>query len=1280
MDENTIFDVIRSYFIEYGPVKNQLDSYHHLVNTLLPKIVSETPSIKITLPEHIYSVSFANTHVGMAANKKGEPIFPNEARLQDLTYECPVFVDIYEKFTCIADGVETVSMHPQNLLLKLPVMVKSIKCSLDGMTPDELTERGECPRDPGGYFIINGKERALIPQERLNYNHVYCFGGGDPTDKYPWVADIRSMSEESYHSVSIHAKATGTLNSFVFNLPYVIKEIPAIAVFTALGCSVEDTVSFINPQTPDEVKLTERLVRAHYQFPTQGDAIHYISEHIQRVEDDDERKISSAQQIMDNELFPHLGISTQGDKCLVLGEMIIKLFRTGLGTRKPDERDHVSVKRIENTGVLIVDLIRMGLSRYCDNLTKYLEKKQDIVSALPRSTNTISTNLRSSFSTGNWCGQKTLYTRVGVSQVISRLSYPATLSHLRRIVIPTDKEGKNAKIRQVDPSQVFFIDIIESPEGKSIGIVKNLAILANITTGFNRPLIMDLIERQPGVYPPSKYGELYRETKIIYKILVNEILTGLVGGVQGGLELYNTLMNKKLVGMFNEQVSITRDQDDCEIRIYCDAGRLYRPVFVVQNGCPRLVIEGLPRPLPCWSELVRLGAIRYIDSYEVEYSLIAMRMDDLTMYPQNSYDYCEIHPSLLLGICSAIIPFPDHNQNPRLVYESSMMKQALGVPAFSGSQRFDTIYNVLHYPQRPLVETRYNKMFHYDEMLTGCNPIVAITVYGGWSQEDSVMLNRSSIDRGMFHHTCYRTLVSEEGKKSNSSFHHIEIPPQGIRVAGYNYSKLGAGGVIMKGVPIEKGDVLVGKTNNVNREQQDISLVATPAEEGCIVDDIFIGVGPDGQKIVKVKIRQLRIPETGDKFASRSSQKGVCGLLLPQEDMPFSQSGIVPDLMLNAHSQPSRMTLSQLIETLYGKTCSLNGTIGDGTIFTERDVNPIEPIADELGRLGFERYGNEMMMNGYTGEELQAAIFIGPTYYQRLKHLVSDKIHCLTMDHEVLTSNGWKYFKDLGMADKIATLVGDEIVYDSPLELLYYPDFEGEIYSIKTQQIDLSVTMEHRMFVSKQLEDGVWLPPQLYPVKELVGKIVKYKKDGIWTKPDFQLDASQINMDTWLVVLGIWMSENYRYTHRVHAALGWNGITGQQLMSWIAKYAPHDRLPDWVWELSSRQSQILLKNMPAGGPGYMRLALHCGLLGAMEHSEALEEFIEYRKEPVFCLQVPFEIFYVRKGGKACWTGNSRARGGVTKLTRQPLDGRKMDGGLRIGEMEVCAWAWSNFFL
>ena len=893
LSEDDRFAIMEKYFSEKGPVFHQFESYEYMLDVILQKIVDEVPSLYVEVKNIKYKATFGQIYI------EKPTVLPQEARCRNITYDSPVFVDIKEEFWELDEKTDTYEKtneieHKKILLMKVPTMVRSSKCNLYGLSMDECVKEGECFNDPGGYFIINGKERALVCQERLNYNQVYVFESND--DKSTYVADIRSMSEETGHSILLQARMNKDHKNICFSLPYMSKEVYAGAVFKSLGFNSQDIIKFINPVSKEETKIVDRLIRESIEYTNKEKAIKYISKaSIHKVEDDEERRIIYTQQVIENEMFPHMGISTPLEKAILLGDMINKLIRVSLRIRIEDDRDNVSLKRIEGPGVLIADLFRMCMKRYSDTLKKNLEKRQDILTAMAR-TNNITSSLKHVFSTGNWAVQKNSYVRTGVSQIMSRLTYPATISHLRRVIIPIGKEGKNVKIRQIHPTQAFFVDIIESPEGKSIGIVKNLALLSNISTGCNSILIKGIVEKCENITP----SENFFERDDWSKVYINGALVGLT---HDPIALYRELSRLRNVCVFSNQVSFYHEKDDKEIRILCDHGRFMRPVMRVKDNKVCLTKKQLQMT---WTELLEEEYVQYIDSNEVENSLIAMNPDDLKKYGETSqYDYCEIHPSAMLGVCSATIPYPEHNQSPRLVYQSSMVKQALGVYSLAFRQRFDTITHVMHYPQKPLVTTKYDKMLKYDEMLTGCNPVVAIMTYGGFNQEDSVMLNRSSVDRGMFVHTCYKTVMCEENKKTNCSFERIEKPPPKAQNKSMDYSKLDENGIVRRGTPITKGDIIIGKTltkvqKDEEEEKNDLSLAVSFGEEG-VVDEIWDGLNEEGYRMVKIRIRQLRTPEVGDKFASRSSQKGVCGLLLDQEDMPFTSQGITPDMLINPH-------------------------------------------------------------------------------------------------------------------------------------------------------------------------------------------------------------------------------------------------------------------------------------------------------------------------------------------------------------------------------------------
>ena len=567
-----------------------------------------------------------------------------------------------------------------------------------------------------------------------------------------------------------------------------------------------------------------------------------------------------------------------------------------------------------------------------------------------------------------------------MAQVLSRLTYSATISHLRRLVIPIGKEGKNTKIRQIHQSQIGYICCLESPEGQQVGIVKNLAMLTRITLKVPTIIIRDIVSVCPDILTIDPTVNISKT-----KIFINGTLIGWTNNEKNVMDF---LRNLKCSYALHQDVSFTHDNIDKEISIFSDEGRLSRPMLVVSDG---KVSETTNMS---WNEMINENVVRFVDSNESEHSIIAMYKSELT----TRHDYCELHPSLtLLGSISISIPFAPNNQSPRNVYQCGMFKQALGLYCTNFHQRFDTVGHILNYPQKPLVSTQQSKMLKYEEMAYGINAVVAVMCYTGFSQEDAVIVNKSAVDRGLFVSTCFKTIVCEEKHKSQTLFETIEVPPPKIRSNSNSYTKLDNDGIVREGTPVVKGDIIIGKTltklfKDDDKEQTDCSLSIKSGEEG-IVDKVAISTNSDGSRIVKIKIRSLRIPEMGDKIALRQAQKGVIGLMLTQEDMPFTAEGICPDVLLNPNALPSRMTIAQLLESVLGKKCCFDGTYGDGTSFLESNYDRADIIAEELKKYGFDGHGYETLYNGMTGLPIRAKIFIGPSYYQRLKHMVKDKIH-----------------------------------------------------------------------------------------------------------------------------------------------------------------------------------------------------------------------------------------------------------------------------------------------
>jgi hypothetical protein len=664
-----------------------------------------------------------------------------------------------------------------------------------------------------------------------------------------------------------------------------------------------------------------------------------------------------------------------------------------------------------------------------------------------------------------------------------------------------------------------------------------------------------------------------------------------------------------------------------------------------------------------------------------------------------------------------------------------MGKQALGVYMSNFNKRIDTMGNILNYPQKSLVYTKLSKYTMAHKLPSGVNAIVAIMTHTGFNQEDSIMVNQSALDRGLFTSTYYKAMRDVCNKNHSTGEEELFTNPTNISSQKpYSYEKLNDDGFVSKNTYVNGNDVIVGKVMpkkaNGVITYQDSSLTMKANDDGYI-DMNYNGINSEGYKFCKVRIRKNRKPEIGDKCASCSAQKGTIGMIYRHQDMPFTKDGIVPDIIMNPHAIPSRMTIAQLMESIMGKACCHIGAFGDSTPYTDCSV---EGITKVLEMSGMEKYGNEILYNGRTGEQIHTDIFIGPTYYQRLKHMVSDKIHCLTEDHEVLTNDGWKFINNITTDDKVAVLKDNKLVYENPMEVHKYPEYSGTMYNISNSQIDLNVTKEHRMYVKHEHQTNKGNDYILEKAVNIIGKYVRYKKDCVWDAPDYQFiipgNNKEINMEAWLLFFGKWIASDC--DNKVLYQFGSHNNTDdtKNITEYLCNNMYIDTLcmPEWVWKLSSNQVKILMKAMinthiALGHSKYdnmfcskyesladdmMRLCIHAGWSGIKsiykentwkitiikKKNNPYSNANDTRKEkqhcervynyngPVYCISVSSEVFMVRRNGKSVWTGNSRGSNGpIVMLTRQPSEGRARSGGLRLGEMErdcFIAHGTSNF--
>lgn len=986
--EDLRWELVREWIQDKkGLVHHQISSYDDFLDSGIQRIISTDNTVSMEHPSYKYRMTFSNAWVGSPSvieeNRKLVAITPNECRLRDLTYASPVGVDIDEEIYYVDTRLTTRTKHHRVIIAYVPIMINSSKCNIKNLSKDERVKAGECDFDKGGYFIIKGKERVLISQMRGIYNKVMVFSEKS-NSKFILSSEIRSMSSTTGHSVLMTCSIHKDKKTISFTLPYIKEPICVGIVMKAFGLNDDDISSLIHHKG-----FLKYVLRHSSQASSSDEALELIGQHTFHNVKDAEKK-EYARQVVLHELFPHLRLNaTTAEKTWLLASMVNKVVSTYTGERAVDDRDDFQNKRIETGGQLCTDLFRTLFKRYCNSILSYLEKKKhrnpDTISYMNRTT-LITKGLLHCMQTGNWGVRKSSYIRQGVAQVLSRMTFGATMSHLRRISIPSAKEGRNTKIRQIHGSQIMFICPSETPEGNSCGVVLNLSLLTTISTMVPNYLLRDVIE----TCVRTDLDTFQRDDE--HALLLNGML---VGFSDSPATVKDKLDAMKGRGEIPWSVSVSVNPTDREICIYSCAGRLLRPIFkpvTCEDGNQEVLSPA------SWEDGIQKGIIRWIDNSEAAQSYIAFSESEFKQ--GKKFDYMEIHPSLMLGVMGSMIPFPDHAQSPRNAYQASMGKQAMSLFAKSLHRRGDTCVHVLENGQKPIVSTKASQIMGFSDMPSGINAIVAIACYTGMNQEDSVIINQSAIERGLFRATTYKTHTAEEKKEGTYQHFKLGVPDFSHRRGGWDYSKLDETGVITKrdakgrSVHVEKGTVIIGKIfiqsdKSGNETITDCSLVLKKGEDGY-VDRIEESTTPDGYRMVKVIIRKSRIPEIGDKYAARSAQKATCGMVYRQEDMPFTQSGMVPDLIINPHAMPSRMTINQLLECALGKVGALEGTFHDCTAFSSETV--AEDVAKRLKALGHTNC-LETLYSGFTGKPLDAQIFMGPTYYQRLKHLVSDKIH-----------------------------------------------------------------------------------------------------------------------------------------------------------------------------------------------------------------------------------------------------------------------------------------------
>jgi len=1047
-NETDSWSVIESYFKNthlQQLVKHQVDSYNDFVQNQLTKTIEMFNPLIIKSP-HDYlpeykkyrlevEINFVNLSIYRPEihenNGSSKLMFPSDARLRSFTYSSNFTLDMNIKYT-IRKGANLENEEFKHIHLskiqfgKIPIMLNSCICVLKQyphIHPDNIDE---CKMDPGGYFIINGSEKTCLGQEKTADNKVFCFKQKQ-SNKWLWTAEFRSVPDWKCISpkqiyMMLNSKLSAYGHDILVQLPRLKKPIPLFVLFRALGIESDKKIcNIILLNSNKESKLLEYLKASIYEgaeYNNYEDALQYIISNVIYTPinmDKDEghrKKTEFAKDVLSNDLFPHC--KTKEEKIYLLGFMTKKIILAYSGIEKQTDRDSYENKRVELTGTLLNNLFRNYFNKVVKDIQKQVireinngswKSSEDYFNIITLTniykivkSTTIENGLKRALSTGDF-GIKSMNTnKVGVAQVLNRLTYLSTLSHLRRVNTPIDKSGKLVEPRKLHGSTWGFLCPAETPEGQSVGVVKNISYMTNVSTYSDSTPIYEFIK--PYLYPLDHY-----ETEDFYdkvKVFVNGRWIGIT---HNPITLFKDLKQKKHNGMIHIYCSIVFNYQNKEIYVCNDCGRLVRPLFKVKNNKILLTnntIQRLKEDELSWRDLllplnIDESIIEYIDSAEQNNSMICMKPNQFK--EEYNYTHCEIHPSTIFGVLASCIPFPQHNQSPRNTYQCAMGKQAIGIYVSNFNKRMDKTAYILNYTMRPLVETRVMNMMKLNQLPCGNQVIVAIMTHGGYNQEDSLLFNRGSLDRGLFHATIYHTEKDEDKKINGEEELRVKPNPNITRNMKFgNYDKINKQGVIDENELIEDKDIIISKvvvikenkndnTKLIKYEDQSKSYRTT---EECYVDKNYIDRNGDGHTFCKVRVRSTRKPNIGDKFSSRHGQKGTIGNIINEEDMPYTKDGLRPDIIINPHAIPSRMTIAQLKETLIGKLLLKLGLFGDGTSFGEMDM---EEVFKELKKHDYESRGNELLYDGKTGEQIETSIFIGPVYYQRLKHMVNDKQH-----------------------------------------------------------------------------------------------------------------------------------------------------------------------------------------------------------------------------------------------------------------------------------------------
>jgi len=1065
-------DLLDEYFKtnRYFVTNHHLESYNEFTSTTIKKVIQSMNPLKVIKTDDGILKHEINLYIGGTETEElyftkckiadksvahgTRLLYPNECRMKNMSYVCELRANVlveyieYNKSGSVS-GKRTKELK-DILLSKIPIMLHSDLCMLNNQPTSILKAAGECQYDQGGYFIIDGKEKVIVAQERNVTNRLYISALPEDDKKYTHQAFIRCTSEKNSvfpKTFWIYIKKSGAI---VIKVPHIDLHVPLFVMFRALGIeSDHDIIKHIcGPDESDE-RLVELLrlsvleaAKAHIM--SQSEALNYLSTGTSF------KNVDNVMYIIFEDFFPNVP-DTMADKARVLGLLARQTAEVCLGYRPESDRDNYMQKRVGISGFLIGDIFK----DFYNDFRVETRKKVDNMYVVGFNHNTLDElsemitefNANEVFSKseklqvglikslkGNW-GMAFDSTLQGIVQDLNRLSYVGFISHMRRVCTPMSETA--LKIRaphQLGTSQWGYMCPCESPDGASIGLLKNMAILCHVTFGIDPQVILDALKaaKLDVIMLPDVTFELEKQGVRLH------INNNWIGVVMDPVRVTKYIRLLRQTNHINPMISVSWNVLENQINILTDSGRCTRPlllcsspkftnknktnvyadVFKFQQKMMMDFKSPFTKSVDTLDQVIKTleqstSLIDYVDVEESNTSMIAMSVD----VTNDRHTHCEIHPSTIFSVYSSTIPLANHNCAPRNIFSGAHGKQAIGVYATNYNNRLDTMSLILHYPQRALVSTRYMDYLNVNKLPNGENLIVAIATYTGYNQEDSIIINADSAARGMFNLTYYASHVASESISNDGvteilfgNPNNAVLENKDVKISRFaNYTKIDDQGLPKLNEYVEDGDCILGKilkttetvaigdvANDIfiqtksRTTYKSVSDIADKTIRGHIDKIALFDLDGTSIRGAKIRIREVREPELGDKMASRHGQKGVIGSMMPASMLPFTKDGLVPDIIVNPHAFPSRMTIAHLLECIMAKAGVSAGFYANGTTFENQDVDSFSSI---LAGMGLNGRGDEIMYNGITGEQMKCEIFIGPTYYFRLKHMVADKIN-----------------------------------------------------------------------------------------------------------------------------------------------------------------------------------------------------------------------------------------------------------------------------------------------